>query len=180
MTLFNAWHIIMLELVILLFTISSIFVYTKVKNKLILPTLFSIFLFCILLAISLILVVDIYTKKVKLYRLESKRLLNIEKVLYTGVVKNEGEYKIGKVTIEIKLVNKSDPRDIKEGTLFNPMGFIEFFYGGSKAKYRPQTVVKTFVVARDLKPKSAKSFRVYFDFPPHFKNSSEYIRIWGR
>ncbi|MCK4973983.1 MAG: DUF2393 family protein, partial [Sulfurimonas sp.] len=35
------------------------------------------------------------------------------------------------------------------------------------------------VVARNLKPGEAKSFRVYFDYPPYFRSVSQYSKLYA-
>ena len=177
MTLFNYWHYIVLFIFLLLF-IGGIIASLKQSNKkLVLPMLLSVTLVVGLFAGFSILVVDKYTKKVKLYKMKNKRLLGIEKIIYTGIVKNEGNYKIGKVTFKIKLVNKGHVTgNVKAGSFFKPSGLIDFF-SGSDILYKPQTITKEFVVARNLKPGKSKSFRVYFDYPPYFKSVAHFASV---
>jgi hypothetical protein len=128
-----------------------------------------------------ILVVDKYTKIVKLYKLENKRILQTEKIMYTGIVKNEGNHKIAKVTFEIKLVNRGMAvGNVKGGSFYKPSGFFDFFSGGSNKLYKPQQIVKEFVVAKNLKPGQVKSFRVYMDFPPYFRSVAQFSEVSGR
>jgi hypothetical protein len=179
-TLFNYWHFVVLSVIFLIFLGGVVASLRQKEKKLILPMLFSVSLISLLLVGFSIVAVDKYTKKVKLYKLKNKRLLSIEKIVYTGIVKNEGNYKIGKVKVEIKIVNKGHATgNVKGGNFYKPSGFFDFFSGGSNALYKPQTVTKEFIVAKNLKPGAAKSFRVYFDYPPYFKSVSQFVKVYG-
>ena len=179
-TLFNYWHFVALGIVLFIFLGGVVASFKQREKKLVLPMLFSVSLISLLLAGFSIVAVDKYTKVVKLYKLKNKRILSIEKIVYTGIVKNEGKYKIGKVKIEIKIVNKGHATgNVKGGNFYRPSGFFDFFGGGSNVKYKPQTVTKEFVVAKNLKPGTSKSFRVYFDYPPYFKSVSQFVKVYG-
>ncbi len=180
MTLFNYWHYGVLGIVFIMFIIGVISAFKQPKAKLVMPMLISVTLVSALLASFAVVAVDKYTKKVKLYRLKNKRLLSIEKIVYTGIVKNEGSFPIGKVTFEIKILNKGHATgNVKGGSFFKASGFINFFTGGSEVRYKPQSITKEFIVARNLKPGEAKTFRVYFDYPPHFRSVSYFADVWG-
>jgi len=180
MTLLNYWHFIAFIVIFILF-ILGVVVSLKQKNlKMKLSMLFSVGLISLVLAIFSIFIVDKYTKKVTLYKMENKRLLSIEKIVYTGVVKNEGNHEIGKVVFEIKLANQgSAPGGAKGRSFFKASGFFDFFSQGYNVNTRPQTITKEFVVARNLKPGQAESFHVYFDYPPYFRNVSHYAKVYG-
>jgi len=178
MTLFNYWHFIVL-FVILLFGAAGIFsAFKQEKKKLIVPMIFSVSLVTILLTFFSIMVVDKYTKSAKLYKLKNKRMLQQEKIMYTGIVKNEGNHKIGEVTIEIKLVNKGMATgNVKGGSFYKASGFLDFFKGGANKLYKPQQITKEFIVAKNLKPGQAKAFRVYFDYPPYFRSVAQFTTL---
>ncbi len=179
MTLFNYWHYIVLFIFFLVFVGGVVASLKQPNKKLVLPMLLSVTLVVALFAGFSIVVVDKYTKKVKLYRVKNKRLLSIEKIVYSGVVKNVGNFEIGEVTFKVKLVNKGHViGNAKGGSFFKPSGFLEFF-SGQNILYKPQTVTKEFVVAKNLKPGKAKSFRVYFDFPPYFQSVSNFTSVSG-
>ena len=180
MTLFNYWHYIVLGFVFFIFISSVIGAFKQEKKKLIVPMLISATLVSSLLGFFSIMVVDKYTKKVGLYKLKNKRLLSTEQIIYTGIVKNEGNHKIGQITFEIKLVNKGHATgNVKGGNFYKTSGFWDFF-GGSNKLYKPQSIVKEFVVAKNLKPGDAKSFRVYFKYPPYFRSVADFAEVYGR
>lgn len=179
-TLFNYWHYTILAIILLIFIGGVISSFKQTNKKLVFPMLISVSLITAVLAGFSIVVVDKYTKMPKLYKLENKRLLSIEKIVYTGIVKNEGNHEIGEVTIEIKLVNKGHATgNVKGGNFYKPSGFMDFFSGGANILYKPQTIVKEFVVATNLKPGEAKPFRVYFGWPPYFRSVAEFVKVSG-
>ncbi len=179
-TSFNYWHFIVLGVIFLIFFSGLISAYRQDDKKLFYPMILSVTLISVLLAGFSMVVVDKYTKIPKLYKLDSKRLLSIEKVVYSGIVKNEGNHNIGKVYFEVKLVNKGHVTgNVKGGSYFKASGFFNFFSGKPKALSKPQTIIKEFVVARNLKPGTAKAFRVHFDWPPYFRNVSDFTKVYG-
>ncbi len=180
MTLLNYWHYIVLAVIFLLFIGGIVSALKQEKKSLILPMLFSTTLISLFLGFFSIFVVDKYTKEVKLYKLKNKRLLSIEKIIYTGIVKNEGKHKIGEVTFEIKLVNKGHATgNVKGGNFFKSSGFFDMFSGSDSRKYKPQSITKTFIVAKNLKPGAAKSFRVHFPFPGYFRSVADFAKVEG-
>lgn len=179
MTLFNYWHYFALSIVFLIFVGGVLGAFKQEKKKLVLPMLISTTLVSALLAVFTILIIDKYTKVVKLYKLENKRLLSTEQIIYTGIVKNEGKYTIGEVVFEIKLVNKGHATgNVKGGNFYKTSGFFDFF-GGKDKLYKPQSITKEFVVAKNLKPGTAKSFRVHFKYPPYFRSVADFSEVTG-
>jgi len=180
MTLLNYWHYIVFG-IIFVFFISGILSALKQKTMNIkLSMLFTVTLLSVFLAGFSIAVVDKYTKDVKLYKMKNKRLLSIEKIVYTGIVKNEGKHKIGKVTFEIKLVNKGHATgNVKGGNFYKSSGFFDFFTGFNKRSNKVQSITKEFVVATNLKPGTSKAFRVYFTYPPYFRSTSQFAKVYG-
>ena len=155
----------------------GLYTASKQPKKIMFPMMLSVVLISTLIGAFSILAVDKYTKIAKLYKVENKRLLSIEKTIYTGIVKNEVNYEIGEVVFEVKLVNKGHVTgNVKAGSFFAPSSLIDFF-SGADILYKPQTIVKRFVVATNLKPGEAQHFRVYFDYPPYFRNVSQFFSV---
>lgn len=180
MTLLNYWHFIVFSLILLMFGAGIYSALKQEKTKIKIGMALSVTLISIFLAVFSVIVVDKYTKKVELYKLKNKRLLSTEQIIYTGIVKNTGNHKIGKVTFEIKLVNKGHATgNVKGGNFYKSSGFFDFFSGGLNMKHKPQSITKEFVVARNLKPGAAQSFRVYFRYPPYFRSTSQFSKVWG-
>ena len=182
MTLFNYWHFIFLGIVFLIFIGGLITSFRQSEKKLILPMIISVTLVSIFLAFFSVLVVDKYTKKVEIFKLKNKRLLSTEQIIYTGFVKNTGNHTIGTVTFQIKLVNRGHATgNVKGGNFYKPSGFFDFFGGGmGMSNDKPQSITKEFVVAKNLKDGTAKSFRVYFKYPPYFRSVADFAEVSGR
>ncbi len=177
---YNYWHFIVLGIIIIIFIGGIVSAFRQDNKKLVFPMIISVSLISALLVGFSLVVVDKYTKVPKLYKLNNKRLLSIEKMIYTGIVKNEGNHLIGEVTFEIKIVNKGHVTgNVKAGSFYSPSSLIDFFGGGSKRSYKPQSITKEFIVAKNLKPGEAKAFRVYFDWPPYFRNVSDFAKVYG-
>ena len=177
-TLFNYWHFTVLGVLFIIYIVGVIAAKKQPIKKIRIPMIASLSVIMLLISGFSIAVVDKYTKKVELYKFENKRILSIEKIVYTGIVKNEGNHAIGEVTLEVKIVNKARSMGARS-SFFTPSGFAEFFGEGANVLYKPQTLTKHFVVAKNLKPGVAKSFRIYFDYPPYFKNVSQFAKVYG-
>jgi len=182
MSLLNIWHYVVLGVILLIFILGIIRALKEPKVKMRYSMLFAVTLITLFMAVFSIFVVDKYTKHVKLYELKNKRLLSVERISYTGVVKNVGNYPIGKVTLEIKLVNKGHATgNVKGGNFYKPSGFFDFFTSGFGIdKSKPQTIVKKFIVARNLKPGQAHRFYVHFRYPPYFRSVAQFTKVTGR
>ncbi|WP_345992626.1 DUF2393 family protein [Sulfurimonas sp. HSL-1716] len=177
-TYLTIWHYLIILLGIILIILGVFLAFRQQEKKIIAPMIFSISLIVVLVVGFTLVAIDKYTKKVHLSNVHNHRILSIEKIVYTGIVKNVGNHTIGKVTFEVKLVNKAHAGGkVKAGSFYSPSGFAEFFSGGMNILYKPQTVTKKFVVAKDLKPNKAKSFRVMFDYPPYFENVSQFTSV---
>ena len=176
-TLFNYWHYIALLIVSFIFTVGIFSAYKQKNKKLVFPIVVSTALISILLSVILIVMVDKYTKKISIFNVENKRLLSIEKISYSGIVKNNGNHEIGEVIVEIKLINKGHTTgNLKGGSYFKSSGF---FTGGVNISYKPQTIIKEFIVTKNLKPGQARAFRVYFDWPAHFRQVTDFVTVKG-
>ena len=180
MTLFNYWHFIVLGVIGFIFIGGVASSLRQTEVKLVVPMLISVTLVTGFLAFFSVMVVDKYTKVPKLYKLKNKRLLSTEQIVYTGIVRNEGNHRIGKVMVELKLVNKGHATgNVKGGNFYKSSGFLDFFSGGYNLQTKPQTIKKEFIAAKNLGPGEAKSFRIYFKYPPYFRNTAQFSKAWG-
>ena len=178
-TLLNYWHYVTFFVFFLIWIGGIIASLKQEKNSVKLTMVSFVTIIVILFSGFSVVVVDKYTKFASLHKLKNKRLLSIEKTIYTGIVRNDGKHTIGEVSFEIKLVNKGHVvGSLKGGAMYKPSGFLDFFSGGSNVLYKPQTVTKEFVVAKNLKPGQSKAFRVYFDYPPYFRQVSFFTKLY--
>lgn len=180
MTYFTIWHYLVVAVCILLFALAAFVSIREQSPKIRNSMIFSSFIVLLLVSAFLIMALDKYTKKVELYGLKNTRILRTEQIQYSGYVRNVGNYTIGKVTVELKLVNKGHVTgNVKAGSFYNPSGFMEFFGDGEKKAYKPQKVEETFVVAEDLKPNEAKSFVIRLRYPPYFQHTADFVRVFA-
>ncbi len=180
-TLFNEWHYIALGVILLIFVGGLAVAFKDENSKLRSQIIFSTLLITAVMAGFSLFVVDKYTKKAKLYKMENKRNLSTEQIMYSGIVRNEGNYEIGEVTFEIKLVNKGHSSgNVKAGSFYKPSGFFGFFSGETiDTDSKPQQITHEFVVARNLRPGESREFRVYFDYPPYFRGVTHFAKIYA-
>lgn len=175
-TLFNYWHYMVLFILFLIFIGGIILVIKQEDSSQRYQIILLFFLLFIIMSGISIVTIDKYTKVAKLYKFENKRNLSTEKIMYSGVIRNEGEHEIGKVVLEVKLVNGgSDTGNVKSGLFFKPSGFSGLFSSGVK----PQQVTEEFVVATNLKPRESEYFIVYMDYPPYFRSVSHFPKLFA-
>ncbi|MEA2111313.1 MAG: DUF2393 family protein [Campylobacterota bacterium] len=180
MTYFTIWHYFVVLVVALLFAIVVIVSWRNKNHKLRFSMIFSGFISLALVAAFLIMALDKYTKVVKITSLKNRRSLATEKIIYTGIVRNVGKYTIGKVELEIKLVNKGHVTgNVKGGSFYKPSGIKDFLSSATKKDDKPQTLLMTFVIAEQLKAGRAKSFKVTMPYPPYFKSTSHFTRVFA-
>lgn len=162
-------------------TILGVVAALKQKQKeLVKPIIFSTLLITSLVVTIGLAAAEKYTKKVKLVKIDNKRYLTQEKISYFGLVKNAGKYSLKKVYLTIKLVNGGHATGkVKGPNYYKPSGFFNFFSSGANKLYKPQTIEKEFVIARDLKPGVVVPFRVTFDYPAYFKNTAQFIKVYA-
>ena len=181
MTYFTIWHYLVAAIVTLLFFFVVIIAMQNTNKKLRVSMIFSAFISLLLVGAFLMMALDKYTKKVKISSLKNKRILSLEQIQYSGIVRNVGNYTIGKVELEIKLVNKGHVTgNVKGGNFYNPSGFGEFFATATqKKKNKPQTLLMTFVIAKNLEAGKAKSFKVTLPYPGYFRSTADFTRVFA-
>ncbi len=179
-TYLTIWHYTVIILTTVIFFVLVYIAFKEERSSVRNAMIFSSLLVMTLVSGFLILALDKYTKKVTLAGLKNHRQLSTERITYTGYVKNTGDYTVGTVKIEFKIVNKGHVTgNVKGGSFFRPSGMSDFFGGGDKKAYRPQKIEETVIVAEDLAPGKSKYFNVRFDYPPYFKQVSHFQRVFA-
>lgn len=178
-TYFTIWHYLAVVISFLLFLAAVIASTHEKRSSVRNSMIFSAFLVAVVIAGFSIMALDKYTKLAQVYNLENHRNLQTEQIIFTGIVKNVGNYTIGDVTLEIKLVNRGHVSgNVKAGTFYKPSGFSDFF-SSKNNQSQPQTLVVTPVIAQNLKAGESREFRVSFDYPPYFKGVTLFTRIFS-
>lgn len=178
-TYLTIWHWSAIIAGIILFFMLVLLSLKEKNQKNIISMIFASFLVIITAEVFAMMAIDKYTKIATLYGVKNTRILRNETIVFTGYVKNKGNYTIGKIKLNVKLVNKGHVTgNVKGGSFYKPSGLFDFFSSfGEKKTYKPQKVEEQFVVARKLEPGKATSFRVQMKYPPYFKHVSEFTTI---
>jgi uncharacterized protein DUF2393 len=145
-----------------------------------LSMIFASFLVIVTAGAFSIMAIDKYTKIATLYGVKNTRILRNETIVFTGFVKNKGDYKIGEIVLNVKLVNRGHVTgNVRGGSFYRPSGIIDFItsFGEDKTTYKPQKVEEQFVVATNVEPGKAVFFRVQMPYPPYFKHVAEFTTI---
>lgn len=175
-TYFTFWHygaVIFITLVLIALIIMTL---RKTDEKYKLSIIFTYILAALGFMFGAILIIDSYTKKITLSDVKDTRFLPTEKIFFTGYVSNSGNYTIGEVSVEIKIVNRDTP-ELEGKPAYQSNAFAELI---GDAGVKPSYLIVTEVIATDLKPGQRKEFRIIMPYPPHFKGYTKYIRAFGQ
>jgi len=179
-TYFTFWHWTAITVFALLFLV-LVLVSLKEKNqKNILSMIFASFLVIVTAGAFSIMAIDKYTKKAILYGVKNTRILRNETIVFTGFVKNKGDYTIGEIVLKVKLVNKGHVTgNVRGGSFYKPSGMFDFIssFGEKPKSYKPQKVEQSYTVATNIEAGKATYFRVEMPYPPYFKHVSEFTTI---
>ena len=179
-TYFTIWHWALLIAFGIIFVLLVLLALKEKNHKNTISMIFASFLVIVTAGVFSMMAMDKYTKKAKLYGVENTRVLRNETIVYTGYVKNIGDYTIGNITLKVKLINKGHVvGNVKGGNFYRPSGLIDFFtsIGDESKSYKPQKVEEEFIVAKQIKPGKAVHFRVEMKYPPYFKHVSHFTTI---
>jgi energy-coupling factor transporter transmembrane protein EcfT len=171
MTYFTILHWFALLFFFVLFLL-LVFISKKERRKNIFWSMvFASFLVTATGAVFSMFVLDKYTKKGKLVHIENHRILRTEEIVFKGRVKNVGKFRIGKCKLSIKMINNPvESGKLSGGQLYKPSG-MDFFKSKESRKERPNTILKEFVVARNLDPDEVQPFTVRMPYPPYFSKT---------
>lgn len=174
------WHYLVLIIAILVLAIGIIIALRQKDKKTVSVIIFSFVIVDVLIALAAFASIDNYTKKVRLSNEEHFRILSLEKIIFTGEVKNVGNYTVGEVTYKVKIVNhKLNITKQEEASFFESKRLLDYFKPNSNLIFKPQTVEQEFVVAKNLQPGDTQAFRVDMGFPPYFESTSYITSVYG-
>jgi len=179
-TYFTIWHWTAITVFSLIFLFLVLLSLKETNQKNILSMIFASFLVIVTAGAFSLMAIDKYTKKATIYGVKNTRILRNETIVFTGYVKNKGDYTIGKIDLTVKLVNKGHVTgNVKGGSYYKPSGMFDFLssFGGNVKSYKPQKVENTYTVAKNIEPGKATFFRVEMPYPPYFKHVSEFTSI---
>lgn len=182
-TFFTVWHYLVIVICVLLFLLLSLLSFTEKRINVRITMIFTSLVVMVLVAFFMIMGVDKYTKIAEVHGLKNRRILSTEQIVFSGYVTNQGNYTIGEVTFEVKLVNRGHVSgNVKAGSFYKPSGFFDFFFGGGgddRREHRPQQIIKTFVIARNIEAGRTETFHVTLDYPPYFEQTAFFTRVFA-
>lgn len=179
-TYLTIWHWALIIAFGCLFIALVLLSLKEKSHKNTISMIFASFLVIVTAAAFSLLAIDKYTKKAELYGVKNKRILRNEKIVYTGFVKNSGDYTIGEIKFKLKLINKGHVvGNVKGGNFYRPRGLVDFItsFGEESKKYKPQKVEEEYVVAKMVEPGKSVYFKVEMKYPPYFKHVANFTSI---
>lgn len=173
-TSFTIWHY--LSFVIICAMLAIAIIYT-LKQKEIPQKGSFIATYCIaalILFIFTIMGINTYTKQVLLVNVKNHRFLATESIIYTGTVRNSGNYDVGEVEIEIEIFDKGlkkEKRASYQSTAFkdfyNDVDILKLL-GFNNRDVKPTSFTTRKTVAKELKAGQGKQFAVSIRHPSYF------------
>ncbi len=177
MTYFTILHWITLIVFFLIFILLVIISKKETNPKIFWSMVFSSFLVVSTLSLFSMFVLDKYTKKAKLINVTHKRVLLNETIMFFGQVKNIGRFTIGHCKLEVKIVNNAlNLNNLSGSTFYAPRSGLKALF--SSKEERPSTIIKDFVIAKDLKPGEIKNFGVSMPYPPYFQKANIRYKLY--
>ena len=178
MIYFTIIHWLVLLFFLLLFLL-LVYISKKEKRRNVFWSMvFASFLVTSTGALFSMFVIDKYTKKARLIRIENHRILRTEEIVFKGKVQNVGKFKIGQCKLSIKMINNPvESGKLSGSQIYKPSG-LEFFKSKESKKERPNTVLQEFVVARNLEPGEIQPFTVRMHYPPYFSKTRLIYKLY--
>jgi len=177
-TYFTVWHYLATIIIGIALLVSIILTLRQRNLTFKGSIIFVYFLGAAILLFMAILMIDTSTKKPLLVSIDHHRFLPKEQIIFTGIVRNAGEYTLGEVSLEIKLINQDTGVKVKDPT-YQSNAFAELL-GDKVLEKKPSYTVHTEVVATNLAPGRSKKFWIAMPYPPYFKGESIDTKLFGR
>lgn len=105
-TAFTIWHY--LDFILIASLLAVAIVYTLRQKSLVQKGSYiaTYSVFALMLLGFTLVAINGYTKQVLLVNVKNHRFLSTESIIYTGTVRNTGDYDVGHVEIEIEIFDK--------------------------------------------------------------------------
>jgi len=177
---FTIFHLITLGILFVIFILLLILSFKETRRKVLIAMIFSNFLVISMLAIFSMFVLDKYTKKARLEDVSQARVLIDESFVVTGRVRNIGKFGISKCFLNVKLVNNAITSGKLSGSnIYNPTAGLAFLKK-AKGDEKKSTIIKNFLIARNLKVGELRNFSTSMKFPPYFKSPTFIYKLHCR
>lgn len=127
--------------------------------------------------------INAYTKQVLLVNVKNHRFLSTESIIYTGKVRNAGNYNVGQVELEIEIFDKGLKRAGRSS--YESTAFKDYFndvdirklFGYDQPEAKPTSFIIRKTIAKELKAREAKQFAVSINYPTYFSGYTSKERI---
>ncbi len=182
-TAFTIWHY--LDFILIASLLAVAIVYTLKQKGLVQKGSYiaTYSVFALMLLGFTLVAINGYTKQVLLVNVKNHRFLSTESIIYTGTVRNTGDYDVGHVEIEIEIFDKGLKKQGKasyESSAFNDYYNdvdIRKLLGFDRSDIKPTSFVIRKTVAKELKAREGKQFAVSINYPTYFSGYSSKERI---
>lgn len=175
---FSFVHWLIIAFFILLFIVLSLLSAQAKKTSIVLGGIFASFLVTTFGGVLGIVILEKYTKKGIMTKVQERRILFNETFMVRGYIQNVGRFPINYCKVDIKIIN-NDRKQFSKGTFFKSGGFDIF---GSKKKEiaKPNTIEKIqyFTYKPPLKSGYFKPFSVVMKYPGYFRGAMVIKKIY--
>jgi hypothetical protein len=175
---FTILHWLAIAFFVILFIALSLLSAQAKKSSIIMGGVFASFLVTTFGAVLSIIILEKYTKKGTMVKVDERRILFNETMMIRGDILNTGRFPLNYCKISIKLIN-NDRNTFSKGTFFKSAG-LNIFGDKEKKLKKPNTILreKTFKFKPALKPNYRKPFSIALPYPGYFKGSMIIKKIY--
>lgn len=182
-TSFTIWHYLSFIIIFAILTLAIIYTLKQKDIPQKGPFIITYCIATLILLIFAIMGINTYTKQVLLVNVKNHRFLSTESIIYTGSVRNSGNYDVGQVEIEIKIFDKGLKQEGRSS--YQSTAFKDFYndidirklLGFNRPDTKPTSFTVRKTVANELKAGKGKQFAVSIRHPSHFSGYLSKERI---
>jgi len=175
---FSIVHWLIIGFFVIFFIALSLLSAQAKKTSIIMSGIFASFLVTTFGATLSIIILEKYTKKGMMIKVQDRRILFNETMFIKGYIQNVGKFPLNYCKINIKLIN-NDRKNFGKGTFFKSGG-LNIFGSKEKENPKPNTVSKEklFTFKPSLQPGYRKSFSIVLPYPGYFRGTMIIKKIY--
>jgi len=175
---FSIVHWLFIAFFVILFIALSLLSAQAKKTSVVISGIFASFLVTTFGATLSIIILEKYTKKGMMLKVEERRILFNETMFIKGYIQNVGRFPLNYCTINVKLIN-NDRKQFGKGTFFKSGG-LNIFGSKDKENPKPNTVSKekTFTFKPPLNPGYRQPFSIVLPYPGYFRGAMIIKKIY--
>jgi len=178
MIYFTILHWLAIAFFIILFIALSLLSAQSKKTSVVLGGIFASFLVTTFSGVLSIIILEKYTKKGAMIKVEERRILFNETMFIKGEIQNVGRFPLNYCKVTVKLIN-NDRKQFGKGTFFKSGG-LSIFGDKEKKLAKPNTVYKEkyFTFKPPLKPGYRQPFSIVLPYPGYFRGTMIVKKIY--